>query len=324
MNTNTNADSLRDPGKVNAGLGTKEGLAVARQAPLPHAIPRIDVSSLNGSANNDNKKRTKNPKQTQPVPTVPDDIKREARIGGTIALLFAAGISAQTLFQLGRLIGLSPWTAWMLPGAFDIYAFESARVASRVPVGHHSRGWAVWNARLALSFTVIGNALFHALYLSAHGHGWSKRDIALTAMSAVPPIIVERLLHLQTKVNDDGPATHAATSVAGSATAATATGTVAPATRPAVAQPGPATPKPQPVATPPATRPVAEAGNSNAVAALVPKEEQLEIVRNLVAEHGPGVPLADIQELIGGHKSTASRLRKTVVAELGENAEGVS
>jgi hypothetical protein len=59
----------------------------------------------------------------------------------------------------------------------------------------------VWNARLALSFTVAGNALFHALHLESGHQGWTTTDIALTAVSAVPPIIVERFLHLQTKIN---------------------------------------------------------------------------------------------------------------------------
>jgi hypothetical protein len=214
----------------------------------------------------------------------------------------------------------------MLPGAFDIYAFESARVASRVPVGHPSRGWAVWNARLALSFTVMGNALFHALYLSSHGHGWSKRDIALTAMSAVPPIIVERLLHLQTKVNEDGTAT-ATPTVAAPATPRPATPAVAAAMSTPVARSVAATAATQPPATPAATKratqPVAVAGNSSPVATFVNRDEQLEIVRNLVAEQGPGVPLAEIQKLIGGHKSTASRLRAAVVAEINGDAKGV-
>jgi hypothetical protein len=137
----------------------------------------------------------------EPIPDVDESVRTEARAVGLVAVLFAAGISAQALYALGLLIGLSPWTAWMLPGAMDLYAFESTRVASRVPARHPSRAWAVWNARLALSFTVASNALFHALHLASGHRGWTNTDIALTAVSAVPPVIVERFLHLQTKIN---------------------------------------------------------------------------------------------------------------------------
>lgn len=137
----------------------------------------------------------------EPIPDVDESVRKEARAVGLVAVLFAAGISAQALYALGLLIGLSTWTAWMLPGAMDLYAFESTRVASRVPNRHPSRAWAVWNARLALSFTVAGNALFHALHLASGHRGWTDTDIALTAVSAIPPVIVERFLHLQTKIN---------------------------------------------------------------------------------------------------------------------------
>lgn len=147
----------------------------------------------------------------EPIPEVDESVRREARDVGLLAVLLAAGISAQALYSLGLLIGLSPWTAWMLPGAMDLYAFESTRVASRVPARHPSRSWAVWNARLALSFTVAGNALFHALHLASGHRGWTTTDIALTAVSAIPPVIVERFLHLQTKINAGSGATAPAT-----------------------------------------------------------------------------------------------------------------
>lgn len=150
----------------------------------------------------------------EPIPDVDESVRKEARNVGLLAVLFAAGISAQALYALGLLIGLSPWTAWMLPGAMDLYAFESTRVASRVPARHPSRSWAVWNARLALSFTVAGNALFHALHLAGSHRGWTNTDIALTAVSAIPPVIVERFLHLQTKINASSGTAPTATATA--------------------------------------------------------------------------------------------------------------
>lgn len=146
----------------------------------------------------------KQSKKTGAAPAVSGDVIRSVRRGATIAMILAAGISARTLFQLGRIIGL-PWQfAWMLPGAFDVYAFTSATAAASIPAAHPARRWAVWNARVALSFTMIGNSLVHALYLMSHGQKWTGTDYALTAMSAIPPIIVERLLHLQTKIASDG------------------------------------------------------------------------------------------------------------------------
>lgn len=263
-------------------------------------------------------KRNKN---SAPSPAVPEDVIRKVRRGATVAMLLAAGISARTLFQLGEIIGLPKEFAWMLPGAFDVYAYTSATVAASIPAVHPARRWAVWNARVALTFTMVGNSLVHALYLMSHGQKWTGTDYALVAVSAIPPIIVERLLHLQTKIAAESPAT-----VAASATPTAATPVARPATTPApVAAPATATPVAQPATPPPATKPVANrptasnADNSNggSVATFVPRDEQLRIVRELVAERGPEVPLAEITERIGGHKSTASRLRKAVNKENG-------
>lgn len=49
---------------------------------------------------------------------------------------------------------------------------------------------------------------------------------------------------------------------------------------------------------------------------LVPKDEQLRIVREL----GPTVPLADIRERLGCSKAQASRLRSRIATEAGQRA----
>lgn len=314
MNTDTNqniaAAAIGD--RVDPGLGPKQNPTVGKdcRAALPHVAVGSTVSKSNDKAG----KRKKN---SAPNPAVPDDVTRKVRRGATIAMILAAGISARTLFQLGQIVGL-PWQfAWMLPGAFDVYAYTSATVAASIPAAHPARKWAVWNARIALSFTMIGNSLVHALYLMSHGQGWTGTDYALTAVSAIPPIIVERLLHLQTKIVAEAPAT-----VAAPATPAPATPRPAPAVTPAsVAVPVSATLSAQLAATRPATKPVAKpvADNSNegTVATLIPKSEQLRIVAELVAAHGPEVPLAEITERLGCHKSTASRLRAAINEENG-------
>ena len=160
----------------------------------------------------DSKPKKHGKQNTEPAapPKVPASAIRVARVGGTLAMIPAAAISAQTLFRLGLMMGLPPSIAWLLPAALDIYAVTSIWVGFQVPEGHRARKSAIWNARFALALTVICNALSHALDLAAMKHGWSRRDLALTLVSALPPIVVERLLHLQTMIATDG-ATDAAT-----------------------------------------------------------------------------------------------------------------
>jgi len=313
--TNQNSAAANEGDKMHSGLGPKNPTVGKDGRALPHAIVGIDVSDKpHGKA----KRRDKN---SAPTLAVPKEAIRDSRIGGTIALLCAAAISAQTLFALGRLIGLSPWTAWLLPAALDVYAMTATRVAFQVPVGHTARDKAIWNARVALFFTISSNCLYHAMHLAKGHHNWTASDWALVGVSALPPIVVERLLHLQSIVNSGATET-----VATPATPIAATPPSKPAaTKTPVAETTPATPKPQPVATPQATpvatppvaKPAAQADSNATVATLIPKSEQLRIVAELVATHGPDVPLAEIIAKLGCHKSTASRLRTAVNEESG-------
>lgn len=247
-------------------------------------------------------------KDPAPVPKVPASAILVARIGGTLAMIPAAAISAQTLFRLGRMMNLPPSIAWLLPAALDIYAVTSIWVGFQVPEGHKARTSAIWNARFALALSVVCNALSHALDLAGAKHGWSRRDLALTLVSALPPIVVERLLHLQTMI-----ASESATD--------TATAAATPAAQPETVA-APATPTAAPVVakvatTLPATTAHSQtngnanpaASNSNPPAKLIGRPQRLKIVRALIVEHGVEVPLAVIQEAVGGDKSTASRLR---------------
>lgn len=326
-NTNPAIPPARD--KMDPGFGKKERPDGGKSAgPMPHDAMRSIVDTQNRSA----KKAAMN---SEPVPAVPAAAIRDSRIGGTISLLCAAAISAQTLFGLGRVIGLSPWTAWLLPAALDVYAMTATRVAFQVPTGHRARSKAIWNARVALLFTTGSNCLYHAMHLAANHTKWTAADWALIAVSALPPIVVERLLHLQSIVNSDATATVAAPAAPEPATQRPIVATTpAPVAEP-VAATRPATPRQQPAATETVTKPVAKPvamtdGNA-VVSTLVPKDEQLQIVRDIVAERGPEVPLAVIIERLGCHKSTASRLRSAVNEEAGtlppaqdEGIEGVS
>ena len=257
-----------------------------------------------------------NKKRKDAPPKVPAAAILVARIGGTLAMVPAAAISAQTLFKLAQMMNLADGIAWLLPAALDIYAITSIWVGFQIPESHRARKSAIWNARLALALTVLCNALSHALDLASMKHGWSRRDFALTDVSALPPVVVERLLHLQAMIatdSADAPATTAATPVA------------TPAELPAtIASAATATPlvAPRVAATPaPVVARNDNPGNDNPIATLVPRTQQLQIVRELVATLGRDVALAEIQSRVGGHKSTASRLRTAVLEELDAEPE---
>jgi len=325
-NTNPAIPATRD--KMDPGFGKRERPdGIASAGPLPHDAVRSIVDTQNRSA----KKAAVN---SGPVPAVPAAAIRDSRIGGTISLLCAAAISAQTLFGLGRVIGLSPWTAWLLPAALDVYAMTATRVAFQVPTGHRARSKAIWNARIALLFTTGSNCLYHAMHLAANHTKWTAADWALIAVSALPPIVVERLLHLQSIVNSDSNAASETDAAPASPVASTVPST-APAIAAPLAAPASATPQAQPAASKPIARstakPAADNSSKGTVSTLIPKDEQLRIVRGIVAEHGPDVPLIVIEERLRCHKSTASRLRSAVNEEAGtlppaqdEGIEGVS
>jgi len=130
--------------------------------------------------------------------TVPGSAVLVARLGGTAALLAAAAISASTLYHLGLRVGLVPTTAWLLPAALDIYAACAIFTGYRIPPENPARDSALWNARVALALTVGCNALEHVLSLAGAVISPTVHDGLLVAVASLPPLIVERLLHLQT------------------------------------------------------------------------------------------------------------------------------
>ena len=129
---------------------------------------------------------------------VPGSAVLVARLGGTAALLAAAAISASTLYRLGLCVGLVPTTAWLLPAALDIYAACAIFTGYRIPPENPARGAALWNARGALDLPVGCNALEHVLSLAGTVISSAFRDGLLVGVASLPPLIVERLLHLQT------------------------------------------------------------------------------------------------------------------------------
>lgn len=135
--------------------------------------------------------------RTPRVPT-PASARWVVTLGGGAALLAAAAISFEGLSGLGQMIGIRD--PWLMPASIDIYASTSALAALLLPEGHDARGAAVWNARLGLAMSMVGNAAFRAFHLG----GFTLQDWVLTFIGTWPPAIVERLLHLQGNVNGAG------------------------------------------------------------------------------------------------------------------------
>lgn len=148
-------------------------------------------------------KATKKPRKSdQPLPVVPASAIHMAKVGGTIALIAAAAISAQTLISLGHTLGLHGRIAWLLPTSLDVYAATSIWVGYRIPSAHPAAGIARRDARLALALTVCCNALYHLLLLAGSQLPQWLTDGLLVLVGALPPLVVERIFHLQMSVRD--------------------------------------------------------------------------------------------------------------------------
>jgi len=246
----------------------------------------------------------------EPIPDASGDVMAVLRHGGTAALACAAASSAVSLFWLAILVGWPAALAWLLPACLDVYAGTSLYVGYRLPPRHPAAKTARRNARFALSLSVASNAIYHALVL--FGNAWPAwvHDTLLVAVSALPPIVVERLLHLRSKVGNGVAATSApATATAGAAPAATPAPVAHAATpaTPSVAA-TPATPRP---ATPAPRRATA---TGNGVTRLTTSAEKEAIVARLLAEHGDDYPLTAIAAAIGTvHRATAMKVRDRVI-----------
>lgn len=138
------------------------------------------------------------PAGTKPDPApVPTSAIRLARIGGTTAEFSAAAISAHTLYHLGCQLNLRPWAAWLLPAALDIYAFTALAVGYNMPSDHPAQRIVLRNARLAFALTLGCNALDHFLQKAGRLVDPTVRDLLLVTVATLPPLVVERLLNLQ-------------------------------------------------------------------------------------------------------------------------------
>lgn len=137
------------------------------------------------------------PSATPGLTSTPASAVRVARIGGAIAEAAAAAISAHTLYHLGGQLDLGPWAAWLLPAALDVYSFTALAVAYSLPSKHPGQRVVLRTARLAFAMTLGCNALDHFLAKAGRLVDPTVRDLLLVAVATLPPLVVERLLNLQ-------------------------------------------------------------------------------------------------------------------------------
>ncbi|MEY9864153.1 hypothetical protein ABH935_009807 [Catenulispora sp. GAS73] len=126
------------------------------------------------------------------LPALPPSVIRIVRIGIPISLLATEALSFQSLYSLGLLVGWSCALAWLLPVALDVYAAVSTAVWQAIPDEHEASKPAARNARFAICLTEGGNALNHL----ANAGGNTAHMIMVLSVSALPPLIAERLLRL--------------------------------------------------------------------------------------------------------------------------------
>lgn len=167
--------------------------------------------------------------KTAPAPSsaaLPEKERRGLGWGIAVLLAFAAALSAPSLYGLGRFIDYPRQIAWLLPASLDGYAATSIWFGRRVVSSHPAARSARRNARLSLAMTVACNGLFHLLVLAGAAiPGWTRVTL-LVAVSSLPPVIVDRLLHLRNLANGESPADAAAASADGKKTAKAAGKTV--------------------------------------------------------------------------------------------------
>jgi hypothetical protein len=185
--------------------------------------------------------------------------RRGVMHGGRVILACAAGISFPNLYALGRIAGLPVYLAPLLPLSIDAYAYVAMWFADQVPARHPARASALRNGAVALAMSVACNVLDRFLVLAGAMVQPLLRDVLLSAVFALPPFIVGRVLHLRALAD-------------GGADAAAPAASAAPERRPA-APPAPqdADPPPPPSADPDAAEPAINAApRRRAIAAAEP------------------------------------------------------
>jgi hypothetical protein len=140
----------------------------------------------------------------QAAPALPERLLRWLFAGIAFVLVCAAALSAPTLYSLARLIDFPKALAWLLPAALDGYAATSIWFGRRIDPTHPAYRSARRNSRYALGLTVGCNGLYHFLILAGPLVPEWVRIVLLVVVSSLPPLIVDRLLHLNSLAGGTG------------------------------------------------------------------------------------------------------------------------
>lgn len=259
-----------------------------------------------------------------PLPIVPPGAIRVAKIGGTIALIAAAAMSAQTLVALGHILGYHGKIAWLLPASLDVYAGTSIWVGYRIPAAHPASVIARRDAVLALTLSVCCNAMYHMMLLAGSQLPKPLTDTLLVLVGALPPLVVERIFHLQMAVRNGSPetSTEADDAFTASTPKPSTPAAAAPEWKPAPNAPASTAPSFTPDAESPApstrVRPASTANTRSETRRVasgpipIQSQDRVKIVREWIdaaAGDHTAVPLKRIEERFGVSQPTASRIR---------------
>lgn len=244
------------------------------------------------------------------IPAIDERTRRGVMLGGRFVLVCAAGISFPNLYALALIAALPWYLAPLLPLSIDAYAYIAMWFADQVPQGHPARASALRNGALALAMSVACNVLDRFLTLAgAMVQPWA-RDVLLSAVFALPPFIVGRVLHLRALADGTG----ASAPTAASTEPAAPRPVPAPASNPSRPQPvAPVAPDAPATESPVAPRALAIAPRPqdapSAPTRLIPQGEHSDIILGLLAEHGrDNVTGPMVAQALGGlHRANGLR-----------------
>lgn len=208
--------------------------------------------------------------------------------------LAAAASSFSGLFDLAHRTGWLIWLCALLPLTVDAYAMTATRVwLAKSTRNSPARRWAKVNAIGAITVSVAGNAVDHALTAGVFPLGWPL----VVAVSAIPPVVLGLLVHMAhlRTLPPTGTATATTPSTPANDTPADST-RQAPESAIAAPLPAPTPAPPAPAAVRQARRPLPEPKTRKA---LPPGKSDAELIA------------AARQYAATGHEASATWLMKT-------------
>lgn len=113
--------------------------------------------------------------------------------GMLVAAVAAALSSFAGLYNLAVAAGWNRWLAPLFPLTVDVYALTATRVwLASGPTTAQARGFARWNALLAVGLSLVGNGIWHLAEAGLIRIGWP----VVLATGSGPPLVLGLLSHL--------------------------------------------------------------------------------------------------------------------------------